>query len=90
VVALDVPYNVEVIDNAGLVFSREREASPRLQDLTDNFGRIGGASAEGVERIRSHYSWEKIIMPTKNVHGAEMIDMRFSLAILAVNSGWIK
>jgi rhamnosyltransferase len=62
VVALDVPYNVEVIDDAGLAFSRERGSlSGVLQDLTDNSGRMEGLRQKAVERIRSYYSWEKII-----------------------------
>jgi glycosyltransferase involved in cell wall biosynthesis len=62
VAVLDVPYNVEVTDNAGLAFSRERGSlSGLLQDLVDNPGRMEQLRHRAVERIRSHYSWETVI-----------------------------
>lgn len=62
VVVLDVPYNVEVIDGAGLAFSRERGSlSGVLRALVTNSGGTDGFRQKAVERIRSHYSWQKII-----------------------------
>lgn len=62
VVALDVSYNVEVIGNAGLSFSRETGSlAGVLRDLAASPGRMEELRQKAVERIESHYSWRKII-----------------------------
>ncbi|MBP7527633.1 MAG: DUF1972 domain-containing protein [Syntrophorhabdaceae bacterium] len=62
VAALDVPYNLEVIDNAGLLFSRETGSlAGILRHLLAEPATMMELRQKAVERIESYYSWDKII-----------------------------
>jgi glycosyltransferase involved in cell wall biosynthesis len=64
VLVLDVPYNLEVIDNrkAGVAFSKkEGDLSLRLQELIDNPGKVQEYKAKAVERIKEAYTWGRIV-----------------------------
>ena len=62
VAALDVPYNLEVIDNAGLSFSRESGSLARiLRHLLTDPAAMMELRQKAVKRIESYYSWDKII-----------------------------
>ncbi len=62
VVVLDVPYNLEVIGDAGLSFSKEPGSLLAVfEHLLKNPQLIKSMREKAVERIREHYTWEKII-----------------------------
>lgn len=73
VAALDVPYNLEVIDNAGLAFSRESGSLARiLRHLLTDPAAMMELRQKAVKRIESYYSWGKII----NAYEKLFIDLK--------------
>jgi glycosyltransferase involved in cell wall biosynthesis len=62
VLVLDVPYNLEVIGDVGLSFSKEEGSlAKRLQSLVDNPELANPFKHMAVERIREFYTWDKVI-----------------------------
>jgi glycosyltransferase involved in cell wall biosynthesis len=61
VLAVCVPYNVEVMGDAGISFTKHRDdLTNKLQDLIDNPGKRESYQKRAVERIKRHYSWEDV------------------------------
>ena len=61
VLAVDVPYNVEVVGDAGIPFSKYRDdLTNKLQDLIDNPTKRKTFQKKAVERIKRYYSWEDV------------------------------
>ena len=59
--AVDVPYNVEVVGDAGIPFSKYRDdLTNKLQDLIDNPTKRKTFQKRAVERIKRYYSWEDV------------------------------
>ena len=64
VLALDVPYNLEVIDGgeAGISFSKkEGDLSRKLQEIIDNPEKMEKYKKKAKERIKETYSWDRIV-----------------------------
>ena len=61
VLAVDVPYNVEVVGDAGIPFSKHGDdLTNKLQDLIDNPAKRKNLQKRAVERIKKCYSWEDV------------------------------
>jgi len=61
-VVLDVVYNIEVTGDAGLVFSKDEGSLLKvLQGLLDRPESAVELGKSAVERIRQHYTWDKIV-----------------------------
>lgn len=62
ILALDTPYNREVLDGAGLFFQKDVESFVRTvreaEELED--GRVERLRERARDRVRSHYNWERI------------------------------
>ena len=62
VLVLDVPFNLETIEDAGIPFSKEEDdLANKLKDLVENPTRLIHYERKAVERIKEAYIWEKII-----------------------------
>lgn len=62
VVVLDVPFNLEVIGEAGLSFSKTPGSLKKvLEYLQDHPDIIPPLQQKATERIQEHYSWEKVV-----------------------------
>jgi glycosyltransferase involved in cell wall biosynthesis len=61
VVALDVPFNREVVGDAGLLWSKSEEGlRQRLEEALETPDLADALRAASGERVRAHYSWETI------------------------------
>jgi len=68
VAVLDVPYNLEVIGEAGLSFSKEPGSlSSVLQSLLEDPQTISICREKAVDRIKTHYMWDFIISEYENL-----------------------
>jgi glycosyltransferase involved in cell wall biosynthesis len=62
VLALDVAYNLEVIGDAGLPFSRSSGSlSAALEKLLQDGSQRAYLRQRATERIKEHYTWEKVV-----------------------------
>jgi len=61
ILALDVPFNREVLLDYGVLFKRDLEdLRQKIQDLEDNPARVEEFRRRAPQRIREAYTWEKI------------------------------
>ncbi len=61
VAALDVPFNGEVVGDAGLLWRKsEEDLRRRLEELLERPDLVKALQARARERVRVHYSWETI------------------------------
>lgn len=61
VLAVDVPYNMEVVGEAGIPFSKHGDdLTNKLQDLIDNPIKREELQKKAVKRIKKYYSWEDV------------------------------
>lgn len=62
VLVLNVPFNLETIDDAGIPFSKEEDdLANKLGDLVGNPTRLIQYERKAVERIKEAYNWERVI-----------------------------
>lgn len=62
VIVLDVPYNLEVIGEAGLSFSKaEGSLNQSLTKVLGNPHLVSEMRKKAVERIKENYTWDKIV-----------------------------
>ena len=61
VLAVDVPYNVEVLGDAGIPFNKYGDdLASKMQDLVDNPRKREAFQKRAVERIKKYYSWDDV------------------------------
>lgn len=61
VLALDTPFNREVLDEYGILFERDaQDLARKLQDLEDHPERAAQYGLRAPERIREAYTWESV------------------------------
>jgi glycosyltransferase involved in cell wall biosynthesis len=61
VLALDVPYNSEVIKDAGILYEKSvSDLAGKIQYLVDHPEVRKGYRSKAIQRIREDYTWEKI------------------------------
>ena len=61
VLALDVPFNREVLGDAGLYFRTPSELKNKIDFLLASPGRTEGIGQDARERARKLYRWEKVV-----------------------------
>jgi rhamnosyltransferase len=62
VVVLDVPYNIEVIEDAGLTFAKEEGSlANTLKNLCENPLLMADLRKKAKARILEAYTWQKIV-----------------------------
>ena len=62
VVVLDVPYNLEVIEDCGISFSKkEGDLLRKLKILDKNEKLVKSLGEKAFQRVKKFYTWEKII-----------------------------
>jgi len=62
VVVLNVPYNLEVIKDCGITYSKaDGELSRKLEMLDKNRDFVKDAGEKALRRVKKFYTWEKVI-----------------------------
>jgi len=62
VVVLNVPFNLEVINDAGISFRKEKgDLANKLKYLIENHPKVKEYEKKALERVREKYTWEKVI-----------------------------
>jgi len=61
-VGLNVPYNLEVIGDCGFGFEKNRgDLAGRLNNLDKDENVVKSMGERAKERVKMHYTWEKVI-----------------------------
>ena len=61
-VVLNVPYNLEVVGDCGLSFSKNRgDLAEKLSFLDSNENLVKSLGDRALVRVKKHYTWEKVI-----------------------------
>jgi glycosyltransferase involved in cell wall biosynthesis len=70
VIGLDVPYNAEVLDGAGLLYQKSvDDLRAKIRHALDHPEVVARCRARAVERIREAYTWDHIVDEYERVYG---------------------